>query len=242
MAESLYYMPSGSDSAHDELEVFYWVNKTILACAESLLLLWGQYHFSYEERGRRFAAMADGRLAFMHDQGAMLFDLVARATEFKLRPRRGLYPDATRETWLQVVPICGAVFQHLVERVLGFSFSGYSEFPERYLQNASAASRSLSPLHFVTLKSLDMYKYLRRRRLPRGLLFPYGVPKVVYAVVPLVFMGWASNNETLPTLLSEVRRWLWMVCPLEPPQIDPRQEWDALCQTMLWAWKNFCYS
>jgi hypothetical protein len=241
MAESLYYMPTGSDITHDELEVFYWVNKTILACAESLLLLWGQYHFSYQERGRRFATMADDRLVFMNDQGAVLSDLVTRATEFKLQPRRSLYPDTDQETWLQVVPICGTVFQHLVERVLGLSFDAYAEFPERYLQNASAASRSLSPLHFVTLKSLDVYKYLRRRRLPRGLPLPYGVPKVVYAVVPLVFMGWASNNETLPTLLSEVRRWLGMICPLQSPQTDPRQEWDALRQSMLWAWKNFCY-
>ena len=241
MAESLYYMPTGSDMAHDEVEVFYWVNKTILACAESLLLLWGQYHYSYEERGRRFAAMADGRLVCMHDQGAMLCDLVARATEFKLRPRRSLYPDAARETWLQVVPICGAVFQHLVERVLGFSFGGYAEFPERYLQNASAASRSLSPLHFLTLKSLDVYKFLRRRRLPRGLLLPYGSSKVVYAVVPLIFMGWASSCETLPSLLGEARRWLTVIYPLEPHEPDPWSEWDALRQPVLWAWKNFCY-
>jgi hypothetical protein len=152
-----------------------------------------------------------------------------------------LYPDAARETWLQVVPICGTVFQHLVESVLGFSFGSYAEFPERYLQNASVASRPLSPLHFVTIKSLDAYKYLRRRHLPRGPLLPYRVSRVVYAVVPLVFIGWASSKETLPTLLCEARRWLGMICPLESPQTDPRHEWDALRQSVLWAWKNFCY-
>ena len=241
MAESLYYMPGASEAAHDELEVFYWANKTILACAESLLLLWGQYHFSYAERGRRFAAMAKNHLDFIGDEGVILSDLVARATEFKLRPRLSLYPDTVQETWLKVVPICGAVFQHLVNQVLCFSFDDYAKFPERYLQHESAASRSLSPLHFLTLKSLDVYKYLRRRRLPRGLLLPYGVPRVVYAVVPLIFVGWASNSETLPSMLSEVRRWLTVICPLESPESDCWKEWDGLRKRMLWAWKNFCY-
>jgi hypothetical protein len=241
MAESLYYIPRASYTGHDELEMFYWASKTILACAESLLLLWGQYHFSYQERGSRFTAMADDRLLFMHDQGARMFDLVARATEFKLRPRHGLYPDTVEETWLQVIPICGVVFQHLVEQVLGFSFDGYSEFPERYLRHASATSRSLSPLRFLILRSMDVYKYLRRRRLPRGLLLPYGVSRVVYAVVPLMFMGWASTSEELRTLLSEARRYLSAICPLEPHEPDPRSEWGTLQQTLLGAWKVFCY-
>jgi len=125
--------------------------------------------------------------------------------------------------------------------VLGFSFDGYAEFPERYLQHASAASRSLSPLNFVMQKSMDVYKFLRRRRLPRGLLLPYGISKVVYAVVPLIFMGWASSCETLPSLLGEARRWLTVICPLEPHEPDPWSEWGALRQPVLWAWKNFCY-
>ena len=241
MAESLYYTPGASDIAHDELEVLHWVNKTVLACAESLLLLWGQYHFSYAERGRRFAALANARLGFMHDQGVILSALVARATEFKLRPRRSLYPHTVQEAWLEVVPICDRVFRYLVEQVLGFSIDDYARFPEQYLQHMFAASRSLSPLHSATLRALDVYKYLRSGRLPRGLLLAYRVPQVVYAVVPLVFAGWAGNREGLASMLSEVRRWLAMIGPLEPPESDPRKEWDALRKHMLWAWKNFCY-
>jgi hypothetical protein len=241
MAESLYYMPGASDITHDELEVLYWVNKTILACAESLLLLWGQYHFSYKERGRRFAAMASDRLVFMHGQGVILSDLVSRATEFKLRPRHGLYPDTARETWLQVVPICGAVFRYLIEQVLGFPLENYAQFPEKYLQHESTAARSLAPLHLLTLKSLDLYKYLRSGRSPRGLLLPYGVAKVVYAVVPLIFEGWASSGEALRIMLSEARRWLTLIDPLESPRSDSWQEWDALRKHVLWAWNNFCY-
>lgn len=241
MAESLYYMPKANDTALDDLEIFYWVNKTILACAESLLLLWGQYHYSYKERGRRFVAMANERLGFMHDQGAMLSELVERATEFKLRPRRDLYRDTVQETWRQVIPICDTVFRHLIEQVWGFSFSHYVEFPEQYLQRATGSFKSLSPLHFGILKLLDVYKYLRRRRLPRGILLPFNVSRIVYAVVPLLFVGWASDDEILSKMLSEVRRRLTLICPLELPEPDPWNEWNALRQQMLWAWKNFCY-
>jgi len=252
MAESLYYMPRASDSTHDEMEVLHWANKTVLACAESLLLLWGQYHFLYKERGRRFAALANDRLVFMHSQGSILAELVARATEFKLRPRRNLYlhtdgvgrtgsPATVQEAWLEVVPVCDSVFRHLVEQVLGFSVKDYAGFPEQFLQHESAASRSLSPLHLVMLKSLDAYKYLRTGRLPRGLLLPYGVPRVVYAVVPLVFTGWASNAQRLANMLSQVRQCLGTICPLEPPDSDSWTEWDALRRHMLWAWQNFCY-
>jgi hypothetical protein len=241
MAESQSYMRNATDAAHDELESFFWVNKTILACSESLLLLWGQYHLSYEERGRRFAAMADDRLGFMHDQAVMLSEFVARATEFKLRPRHGLYREPVQETWLQVVPICDTVFRHLTEQVLGFCFGHYVEFPELFLQYATDRSKFSSPLRFATVKLLDMYKYLRTRRLPRGLLLPFDVSRVVYAVVPLLFVAWAASDEILRILLGEARRQLRVICPLDPPEPDPRKECDALRQQMLWAWKVFCY-
>lgn len=241
MAESLYYMPKASDTTFDDWDILHWINKTVLACAESLLLLWGQYHYSYEERGRRFVAMANDRLGFMPDQGAMLSELVDRATEFKLRPRRGLYQDSTRETWMQVIPASDAVFRYLTEEVCGFSFDQYVEFPEQYLQRAARSLKSLSPLRFGIFKLLGVYKYLRAHRLPRGTLLPSSVSSVVYAVVPLLFVGWASDGATLTGMLGEVRRQLALICPLESPEPNPWNEWDSLRRHMLWAWKNFCY-
>jgi hypothetical protein len=241
MAESLYYMPGTTEATHDELETYYWVNKTILACAESLLLLWGQYHFSYEERGRRFASLANTLLDFMPDQAEELTKLIALATEFKLRPSLKLLPESVRETWLQTVSICEPVFRLLTEEFLGFSFNQFAEFPEQFIQYHISSSKFISPPLFLATKLLQIYKYLRRRRLPRGILLPYYPSQVVYAVVPLIFVGWA-NNKTLPRMLSEARRWLKEICPLEPPLSDSRNEWDVLRRHTLWAWKNFCYS
>ncbi len=241
MAESLYYMPKANNATLDDLEIFRWINKTILACAESLLLLRGQYHYSYEERGRRFAAMTNERLSFMGDQGATLSSLVAQATEFKLRPRYGLYQDTASETWQQVIPICDAVFRHLTEQILGFSYSHYVEFPEQYLRHAADSFKSFSPLHFGSLKLLDIYKYLHKRRLPRGVLLPFNVSQTVYATVPLLFSSWASSSEALPSILEKARQCLALVCWLEQSKPDHWSEWNALRQRMLWAWKTFCY-
>jgi hypothetical protein len=241
MAESLYYMPRTTDAEQDELKIFYWITKTILACAESLLLLWGQYHFSYEERGRRFAAMSNGRLGFIPDLEVELSELVARATEFKLHPKHGLYQKTIHETWQQVVPICASVFHHLTEQVLGFSFCNYTEYPEQYLEYQSASIKNLSPQHLLALKLLDIYKFIRQQRIPRGLLLPYDASQVVFSVVPLLFVGWAGKTDTSAALLSEARRWLNLIYPLKSPQSDYWDEWELLRTQMLRAWKNFCF-
>jgi len=44
------------------MEAVRWINKLVLACAEALLLSWGEYHYTYAERGRRFAATSGEHL------------------------------------------------------------------------------------------------------------------------------------------------------------------------------------
>jgi hypothetical protein len=240
MAESLSYMSPVETSRWDRWTVYYWINKTILACAESLLLLWGNYDVSYEERGRRFAGMAEDHLNFLEEE-VILCDLVARATEFKLRPRLTLYAEPVDVAWRRVIPICDSIFRHVVTEAFDFSFSHYSEFPERFLRHATDTHRSFPPLHRGALTLLDLYKSLRVRRLPRAFWSPFRISSAVYAVVPLMFVGWAASGETLSALLAEVRRRLKTVCRMEAPVSDPCIEWDTLRQQVFWAWKNFCY-
>jgi hypothetical protein len=241
MAESLSYMPRTEASALNPWAGYYWINKNILACAESLLLLWGRYHFSYAERGRRFAAMAKGQVGLMDNDDVVLSELVARATEFKLRPRQDLYPESLDIAWREVVLICDSVFRHVAGQAFELSFADYSEFPQRFLEHATSTFRILPPLRRGALTLLKLYKCLRVGRLPRALLSPYGLSSAVYAVVPLMFVSWAAGDETLPEFLAETRKWLTRVCSLEAPSSDFSGEWDALRRQVLWAWKNFCY-
>lgn len=241
MAESLYYLPPAQKAGADHLETYYWVNKMILACAEALLLLWAQFHYSYAERGRRFAAAPECGLAFLGPQGDTLRHLVAQATEFKLRPRCSLHERPIRETWMQLIPICGAVLRHLTEQMLGFRFECYAEYPEQFLRYAAEATGSLSRLQVAALKLLDVYKHVRRHRLPRSLLMPFRASSLVFAVVPLVFVGWACSGEAQAALVTQARHQLGRIDRLKSPKSEPQDEWEALRHHTLWAWKNFCY-
>ena len=241
MAESLSYMPWVESQAEDPWTAKHWINKTVLACAESLLLLCGRYHFSYAERGRRFATMAKEDLEFLGDGGRALSDMVAQATEFKLRPAPHLYPEPVTVAWKKVVPICEAVFRRVAMQALAIDIVNYSEFPQQFLRRATDAYHTLPHLHRGMITLLNLYKCVRVGRLPPALLSPFAISSAVYAVVPLMFVSWETRGERRSTLLVAIRRHLETVCRLEAPAPDVQMEWSALRQEVSWAWNNFCY-
>jgi hypothetical protein len=239
MAESLFYMTLPGPSESDNLTAYYWINKTILACAESLLVLWKSYHYSYKERGRRFAALARERLGFMAGSRDALIQWVTRATEFKLVPREDIYPERPHDTWLNVITVMEPVFRHLVEEILEIHFRGYEEFPECYLGRVSIDVRRLARSELWLRKLLDVYKSARAGRIHRGLLRPIGAAHIVYAVVPLVFLAYSAEQKS--PLLREVRRQLRWLDHLDSPAEDPEAEWDTLRRRTAQNWKIFCY-
>lgn len=240
MAEALRYLPEPDGTMTDEWQCIFWLNKLILACVEALLLSWGQYHYSYRERGRRFAMLARGRLDFMGDEGQALHQLGQRATQFKIQPRRELYPEALQSITEQVVAICLRVFAYLASREWGVTMEApYATYSEQYLRKRVDR---LAPFSYerALYKLLDVYRYLRTRRVPLNLLSPSTAGEVVYSVVPLLFAGWGEQNDTLPRTVRLVRREMRKVAFLPAPRPDSRAEWRQLCQQMLALWKNFC--
>ncbi len=238
MAESLDHLPQTST----DWEALHWANKTVLSCAEALLIVHGQYHFSYAERGRRFADLVPD-LDTVVARASHLPDLVRRAIAFKLRPSLNLYPEPMTVIWQQVKQACDATLSYVIERYLGFSFSSYAEFPERYLsqlkiQNKIGMSR-LWPLPAPLSQNLFLIlKSLRARRCPvLGLIThaTYPAYQIVFSVVPLVFLG--SGEE----VLREAHRWLGKVSRLEAPRVEHQAEWDYLRGCIVQAWKDFCY-
>ena len=84
------------DEPPDKKEWFVLANqlsKATLACSDALLISRGEYHVSYAERCRRFLRLFGDR--------AELAQLVAEATEFKLRPTREIGYDVV-ERWFVV--------------------------------------------------------------------------------------------------------------------------------------------
>lgn len=241
MAESLDYLPDGEHRSTSDLESYFWVNKTTLACAETLMLFDGQYHYSYGERGRRFASLAGRGLDFLPDGGRQLAELVERATEFKLRPTTDLYPEPVSDLWRQVIPAALDVFRYLTLETKKLVIDDYAKYPKRVLAAELNHPRPWLDSHVWAYRSLDAYKFLRRRRMPRGIILQMSTGRIAYAVVPPVFAGWNMTEDRLPELLSEVRRWLALARRLPPPKASPKDEWNSLRRETFRAWKEFCY-
>ena len=241
MAESVSYLPRSDMNTQAEWQSIYWINKLILACVESLLLAWGRYHYSYKERGLRFSILAKERLGFMGEEGKILSRLAEQATEFKLRPARDLYPESLQSTCFQVVSICDKVFRHLTSLEWGFTIDDdYTSFSEQYLQHE--VKKLKSPTYQrVIYKLLDIYKYVRRGRLPLNLKSPNTTNQVIYSVVPLLFSGWNKSDATLAPMLDGVRHQMVKIYPIGPPASNSRDELRHLSEHMFLLWKNFCF-
>jgi hypothetical protein len=240
MAEALQYLPEPDGTPTKEWDSVYWINKLVLACLESLLLSWKEYHYSYGERGKRFSALAAGRLAFMGDQAQLLREFAQRATEFKLHPSRNMYPDTLESTTRLVVSIFQRVFAHLATQEWGLTIDdSYTLYPEQYLRVQIERVASFS-YQRALYKLLDVYRYVRTQRVPLNLLAPNTAGEVVYSIVPLLFTGWGRSGPQLTSILDSVRRQLRMIVPIPSPALDARADWRELCQQMLVLWKNFC--
>lgn len=226
MAESLGRL----SSSRKDWEGLRWVNKAALSCAEALLIVHGQYHFSYAERGRRFADLAS-RLEPVLARASHLPDLIHSATAFKLRPSLDLYPEPMPVVWHQVRQACDATFRYVIENYLGFSFHSYAEFPGHYLNQLQNKRPLPTPL---AQNFLHVLRFLRARRRPPLSLIRAAYPahQIVFSVIPLLF---------LEDGVAEARRWLEKVCPLEAPRAEHQAELDYLRGCTLQAWRDFCY-
>ncbi len=240
MAEAIHHLPEPDGRSRNEWQSIYWINKLILACVESLLLYWGHYHYSYGERGRRFSMLAEKRLSFMGDEAQTLYHLGQRATDFKIRPGRELYPEPLQSVAWQAVTICERVFCYLALQEWEVTIDDpYAPYPEQYLQAQVDCLGSFS-YQRALYKLLDTYKYVRTRQLPLNLLTANTAGEVVYSVVPLLFLGWCQPDATLFSITKLARQQLSKVSFLPPPLHDARAEWQQLCERMLILWKNFC--
>lgn len=238
MAESMYLMPNPSNNEASGPGAYYWVNKTILACGEALLLLWGQYHYLYSKRGRRFVEMAARKLNFLPDNGTLLTELFTRATRYKLAPDPSLYPETVTEAWNTAIPVIELVCKHLIEEVYKISTLPYSDFPSGYLESVKRYAGGLTALEFFAEKLLEAYRALRVRSLPPALLHAHLIGHIVYAITPLAFHSLQTID---PDILDITRQWLTRLGPLAQPAGDPAQERDYLQKMTANYWKVYCY-
>ena len=207
-----------------------------------MLIVHKQYHYSYKERGHRFAQLVP-QLESVLSQSPELPDMVQRAVTFKLRPSIDIYPDSIPAIWQQVRQACDITFRYVIEKHLGISFSNYADFPDLYLHQLRIQNKmEKSPLRFILgplyHNLFQTVRALRDRRWPPiGLIAHPMQPAyhITLAVVPLMFIH--SSDSVLPV----ARRWLGMLRKLEPSRNDYQTELDYLRCCTKQAWKDFCY-
>jgi hypothetical protein len=253
MIEALDYAPDHaphSAASKDRLETVRWINKLILACNEALLLSWGEYHYSYAERGRRFATLGVERLRSLPLDVLDLVDVVERATSFKLRPSLDQYPGDAKSLWLRVKAVVDVVFRYLMAEELEITFDSYAQFPALFLNHpqvkASYNLYRLWPLPVpLDQKLINAVKYVRQRRCPpRGYLTHFSITAnlVVFALIPVLFQTWSEDDDLLTKDNLAIEHWLTVIGYQGRPFSDAKAERNALYQYTLWAWKNFCYN
>lgn len=85
--------------------------KGLHACCESLLLLSGDYHYSYEERNKRFKEIFPKKYPALYEKIPELLDYVDKAIIFKLKPDYSAFPKPD-ELWDKVVDMYFKVFSY----------------------------------------------------------------------------------------------------------------------------------
>ncbi len=249
MTEALHYAAHPELDKSNRLETIRWMNKLILACAESLLLLWKAYHYSYAERGRRFANKYAEFADTLPPDAALLPELVERATRFKLRPAPDIYPENVGNMWPQIISVVDAAFSHLMAQELGITYADYTQFPEQFLKHPQVQKSynlyRLWPLPTpLDQKLINAVKYLRKKQLPPAgywTHFSITANLIVFGLAPVLFLG-TSRGTDLGAINVEVRKWLTLIGYSQPFLSNPQAEWNNLYHYLLWAWKNFCYN
>lgn len=85
--------------------------KPLHACCESLLLLSGDYHYSYEERNKRFKKIFPEIFPELYKRIPQLIEYVDKAIKFKLHPDYDMFPDHEK-LWKNTVDMYFEVFKY----------------------------------------------------------------------------------------------------------------------------------
>lgn len=239
MAESFLYMSLDDDYIDSEGLTYYWINKAILACAESILLGTKRYHYSYRERGNRFSELSEDDINISNGKIDQLKDFVSKATEFKLRPNFEIYPLSVRETWSQVLPLCEATLGYLVENLMENKLTETSEFVRLFLDYTKGNPKNDPGKISILVYLLETYRAFKSRHWPPKFFNEYRPHYLVYSAVPLIFLSYGMPKSK--RILMSAREIIGEMSVLQPPFSDLDEEWDYLRGQLVELWKVYCY-
>ena len=77
-----------------------------------------------------FQELFPGRFGELGEKAARLLTLAARATGYKLIPKKDAYTESLPELWFDIAGICDQVFRYIIREDMGFTFTSYVNFQQ----------------------------------------------------------------------------------------------------------------
>lgn len=234
MAESLVEQPSFDAQLYSEK----WINKTLLACGDILLLDKKLYHYSYNERGRRLSTQVDfADYPFLDT--AQQADLI-NAYDIKLH---GTYDTYCKSDIMRFYKTIDDVFRYAISRIMKISFSSYTEFPDRYL-SAKGVLRRLYKYKFYSLvhpayeNIIYMVKLVQWGRAPNMRIIArmrVAWHHLVYSLIPPLYFFELLSYEERENIVSNANRMLLLF------NETPGESIYTIKNRILRLWFNLCW-
>jgi hypothetical protein len=234
MAESLVEQPSLDFQLYAEK----WINKTLLACGDFLLLDKKLYHYSYQERGRRLSTQVDFT-DYPFLDAAQQADLI-NAYDVKLR---GAYDTYGNNDVTRFYKTIDGVFRYAISNIMKVSFSSYTEFPGRYL-SAKAILRKMYKYKFYFLvhpayeNLIYMAKLVQWGRAPSMKVVArmrVAWHHFAYSLIPPLYFFELLSCEERENILSHANRMLLLFNEIPGGSID------TVKNGILRLWFNLCW-
>ena len=234
MAESLVEQPSLEAQLYSEK----WINKTLLACGDILLLDKKLYHYSYNERGRRLSTQVDfAEYPFLDT--VQQADLI-NAYDMKLRGTYDTYRNSDIKRFYKTID---GVFRYAISSIMKISFSSYTEFPDRYL-SAKAVLRRLYKYRFYSLAHpayenlIYMAKLVQWGRAPSMKVVArmrVAWHHLVYSLIPPLYFFELLSCEERENIISHANRMLLLF------NETPSGNINTVKNGILKLWFNLCW-
>ena len=234
MAGSLENYP---ENCFDNYKSIYWINKIIIACQDTLLLTIKKYHPSYKVRNEMFNQHFYDRFDKLASKIPCLLDLTAKATAFKLEPKRDAYSGNLQTLWFDVSDICNNVFRYVIQFDANISFKSWAEFPQKYLTNSNLKSQyhfEFNPFQLSNKPDgLNPFFFSSQFRLNSAR------QHIIYSSIPLIYFGLGRDGSVNNQNLRQARNLLSSIKQLPKPETDSFQEWNYLRQETCALWNDF---
>jgi hypothetical protein len=234
MAESLVEQPSSDNQPYAEK----WINKTLLACGDFLLLDKKLYHYSYQERGRILSTQVDFTdYSFLDTEQQA--DLI-NAYDVKLQ---GTYNSYRNSDIMRFYKTIDGIFRYAISNTMKVSFSSYTEFPDRYLSE-KAILRKMYKYKFYFLihpayeNLIYMAKLVQWGRAPSMkvvAMMRVAWHHLVYSLIPPLYFFELLNCEERENILSHANRMLLLF------KEKPGKDIDTIKNKIIRLWFNLCW-